>query len=305
MGVFPKPLRLRCGSCAATADTRLHPRLGETMKATTRLPMMVAVSFDALRISTMKPARSSVCAVMFRLLLCALAFAMGCLRAEEPRADASIPAMRELAPGVFEIGSMRLDKKAGTLTFPGKVNMDNGALEYLICTPKGPTHESLLVTEVQPSDVHFGMLLLGAKGAGILTPAPSDAPPAQIDAEYLKRAPKLKGDNLTITARWKDKAGTEHGVAVEDWIVAQNTGKRASRGPWIYTGSMFAEDKFLAQLEGVIGALVTNPSALINNPRSGNDNDQIWMVNAKAVPPQETPVEIIIKLEAPPKNKSK
>jgi hypothetical protein len=87
---------------------------------------------------------------------------------------------------------MRLDKKTGTLSLPGKVNMDNGALEYLLCAPKGPTHESLLVTEVQPSDVHLGMLLLGAKGAGILTPAPSDAPPAQIDAEYLRRLQNSK-----------------------------------------------------------------------------------------------------------------
>jgi len=266
--------------------------------------MMALMFFSRPLIPSMKPARSSVCLFVFRLLLCALGLAAGMLRAEEPRADLPIPAMRELAPGVFEIGSMRLDKNAGTLTLPGKVNMDNGALEYLICTAKGPTHESLLVTEVQPSDVHFGMLLLGAKGAGILTPAPSDAPPAQIDAEYLRRAPKLKGDNLTITARWK-KAGMEHGAPVEDWIVAQNTGKPAPRGPWIYTGSMFAEDKFLAQFEGLIAALVTNPSALINNPRSGNDDDKIWMANTKAVPPADTHIEIVIKLEVKPEKKPK
>src|SRR5262245_7032891 len=81
---------------------------------------------------SMKPASSSVCVVMSRLLLCALA--VGILRADEPSKDSPIPAMRELAPGVFEIGSMRLDKNAGTLSLPGKVNMDNGALEYLICT---------------------------------------------------------------------------------------------------------------------------------------------------------------------------
>jgi len=237
---------------------------------------------------------------MFLFLLCAVS-----LVAEEPRADAAIPAMRELGSGVFEIGLMRLDKNAGTLTLPGKLNMDDGALEYLICTPKGPTHESLLVTEVQPGDVHFGMLLLGAKGAGILTPAPADAPPAQIDAEYLRRAPKLKGDSLIIAVKWKDAAGKELSVRVETWIVAQNTGKPASRGPWIYTGSMFADDKFLAQAEGLIAALVINPSALINNPRRGNDNDQIWMVNAKAVPPRDTPIEIVIKLEAQPERKTK
>ena len=73
--------------------------------------------------------------------------------------------MREVSPGVLEIGSLQLDKKARTVRFPGKLNMGKGALEYLICTPRGATHESLVVSDVAPTDLHFGMLLLGAKGA--------------------------------------------------------------------------------------------------------------------------------------------
>jgi hypothetical protein len=43
---------------------------------------------------------------------------------------------------------------------------------------------------------------------------------------------------------------------------------------------------------------------LINNPRKGNDNDQIWAVNTKAVPPVKTPVEITITLLPAPDAKS-
>jgi hypothetical protein len=245
----------------------------------------------------MKPTRFSVCTNVSRSILCALSIAAFSLEADEPKPDAAPPEMRELSPGVFELGKMRLDKNASSLAVPGKVNMVKGALEYLICTPQGSTHESLLVSEVQPSDIHFGMLLLGAKGAGILTPAPSDAPPPQINAEYLKRAPRLQGDRVTLTAKWKDAEGKERSAPVEDWVLNTETHKAAVRGPWIYTGSMFAENTFLAQAEGSIATVVTNPAALINNPRKGSDNDQIWVVNEKNVPPLDTPIEIVIKIE--------
>ena len=214
-----------------------------------------------------------------------------------------LPALRELAPNVYAVGKMRLDKNRNTLTFPGTLRLDKGYLEYVLVAPFGSTHESLLVTDVQPSDVHFAMLLLGAKGAGILTPGATDKPPGQIDAEYLRRAPKLQGDPVTITVRWTDQ-GKEREARVEEWIFNKATNKPAEKAPWIYTGSMFSEGKFMAQIEGAFAAVVTNPSALINNPRRGNDDDQIWIVNEKTVPPSETPLDITIHLEPGEKKKA-
>lgn len=218
--------------------------------------------------------------------------------AETPPAEP--PAMREISPGIYQIGSLRLDQKQRTVSFPGKLNMADGQLEYLLVTPAGATHEALLVTETQPADLHFAMLLLGAHGAGLGAPAPEDAPPAQINKDYLQRAPKLKGDELLISVKWK-AGDAENTVAVEDWLMNPKTRRAAPRGPWLYTGSMFKEGKFLAQVEGTFAALVTYPAALINNPREHNDDDSAWEVNAKAVPPVDTPVEIVLKLANPPK----
>ena len=61
-----------------------------------------------------------------------------------------------------------------------------------------------------------------------------------------------------------------------------------------------ADGQFLAQQQGVFAALITNPAALINNPRKGNDNDEVWEVNERAVPPVDTAVQITIGFEAPP-----
>ncbi len=222
--------------------------------------------------------------------------------AAETTAAPTAPTMQEISPGIYQIGLIRLDQARHTATFPGKLNMAAGALEYLLVTTEGATHESLLSTTVQPSDLHFSMLLLGAKGAGITTPGPEDSPPTQITKDFLKRAPKPKGDAIRIAVKWK--AGpVEKTTPVEDWIMNIESKKAAARGPWLYTGSMFRGEHFLAQQEGAFASLITYPPALINNPRSGSDDDLVWAVNEKAVPPVDTPVEITITLELTPDSK--
>lgn len=210
-------------------------------------------------------------------------------------------APKEVSPGVFEIGAIRLDKNASTVTFPAKVNMVDGLLEYLLVTTKGPTHESVLATDVSPQNVHMAMLLLGAKGMSIAKGAP---PPDRIDAEYLAKAPKLVGDRIFLSCKWKDADGKEQSAPIERWIVRREAvGKKkpldvpAEDGPWLYTGSFMHEGRFNAEQQGVFGALVTFPGAIINNPRKGANDDHMWFAKTLAIPPIGTPVEFTIKLE--------
>lgn len=229
------------------------------------------------------------------------ALLLGAVRAQDPDSPPLPPVMREISPGVYEIGKIHLDQKTRTVRFPGVLNMKEGILEYLLVTEQGSTHESLLMSEVQPNELHFAMLLLGAKGSG--DELKGDMPPGQIDAKYLKTAPKLKGDNVAITVQWK-AGDTDKTAPVEDWIFNTEKKKPMDRGPWIYNGSMFSDGHFLAQIEGAFAALLTYPSALINNPRAGNDNDGIWTVNEKVVPKIKTPLEISIQLLPPPEAKA-
>ena len=90
------------------------------------------------------------------LAVCAVLFAELAVHAEEP-ATTPLPSMREIAPGIYAIGKMRLDKNSSTLSLPGSVRLDKGFLEYVLVAPFGSTHESLLVTEIPPSDLHFAM----------------------------------------------------------------------------------------------------------------------------------------------------
>jgi hypothetical protein len=214
---------------------------------------------------------------------------------------ADFKAPKEVAPGVFEVGAIKFDKNTRSVSIPAKVNMVDGLVEYLMVTPQGAVHESVLVSEAQPQEVHMAMLILGAKG---MAQDKSGKAPERIDAEYLARAPKLTGDKLTLTATWQDKDGTSRTVPVEKWIVRRVLVPKkpaktvvAEEGPWLYTGSYFFENHFLAQNEGVFASVVTYPSALINNPRHGANDDHMWFVNKDTIPPKDTPVTLTIKLE--------
>jgi hypothetical protein len=226
-------------------------------------------------------------------------FAASAAFAQQP---AEFKAPKEIAPGVFEVGVVKLDKNTSTVTVPAKVNMVDGLVEYLMVTPQGAVHESVLVSDAQPQDVHMAMLLLGAKG---MAQDKTGKAPERIDAEYLAKAPALTGDKLTLNVAWKGKDGTEKTARAEQWIVRRvPVPKKPSRivpapdGPWLYTGSYFFENRFLAQTEGVFASVVAYPSALINNPREGAKDDHMWFVNKETIPPKDTPVTFTIKLEA-------
>ncbi len=217
----------------------------------------------------------------------------------QPAPEFSAP--KEISPGIFQVGAVRLDKAASTVTVPAKVQMNDGLLEYLLVTPQGPVHESLLVSEATPQDVHMAMLLLGAKG---MVQKNAGKDPGRIDAAYLAKAPKLTGDRILLSVKWTDKDGKEHNTAPERWIMRkiflpkkQVKNVAADEGPWLYTGSYFYENRFIAQMDGTFAAMVTFPGALINNPREGSNNDQVWFVKTDAVPPVGTPVEFTIKLQ--------
>lgn len=218
---------------------------------------------------------------------------------------AEFKAPKEISPGVFEVGLVKLDKNTSTVSVPAKVNMIDGLVEYLMVTPLGSLHESVLVSEAQPQDLHMAMLLLGAKGMAQDKDQAAKAP-ERIDAAYLAKAPALTGDKLTLHVAWKDKDGADKTARAENWIIRRvPVPKKPSKivpapdGPWLYTGSYFYENRFLAQVEGVFASVVTYPSALINNPREGAKDDHMWFVNKQSIPPKDTPVTFTIKLEAP------
>jgi hypothetical protein len=150
---------------------------------------------------------------------------------------------------------------------------------------------------VQPRDIHIALLLIGLKD-NTKANAEEPAPPSAIDAGYLRSAPKLKGTPVLLSVAWTQD-GKRKEVPAEDWVLNLQTKHHMSSGPWTYNGSMVQDGVFLADQELSIVAVITDPTALVNNTRKGYDNEDIWQVREAAVPPLDTPVEISITLAAP------
>jgi hypothetical protein len=201
--------------------------------------------------------------------------------------------LRQVSGDVFEIGTVRFDKGKKSLEFPAVVNMTNGLIEYLLVSGQGKTYESLLRTDTDPYNIQLALLFLGAKGA------PQTAELMALPAEPFhvnhpgRVDPPILGDLISIELTW----GKTNRVRAEDWVLNLNTKTNTARGSWTFNGSRVVKGVFLAQRDGQIVAMIDDVDAMVNNPRPGHDNDQIWEINSNALPPLNTAVEVTFQLE--------
>jgi hypothetical protein len=222
-------------------------------------------------------------------------------RVEAPKPnETSLSAMtnsplRMVEPGIVEIGKVRLDQRLRRVTLPATLDRAQGLMEYFLVTVYGKTHESILKTQAEPFHIHLAMLLLGAEGDGNANfpGSPANGVPGPIVHPSKEIIP---GNKVAIAVKWKTAEG-EIERSAEELIYNSDTGGVMRQRSWVYNGSLIVHNRFLAQGDGSIISLVTDPVALINNTGPGHDNDMIWTPNTNNLPPPNAPVEVTITLE--------
>lgn len=232
-------------------------------------------------------------------ILCSLAWAgPGDAQDPPPPSPALVVAV---SPGVYRLGAVTLDKTARQVRFPAVVNQTTGPVEYLLVGSQGKVHESVLRTDVEPMQVHTAMLLLGVESLiDKTTGATSRPPPAAIDADYLAAAPLPAGASVVLLVRWHPTDGGPEVERRAETLVDDRRSKGAmADGFWLYNGSLIVEGRFEAAAEKSFAAVVTDPTALINNPRPGHEDETLWTAATTRLPAVGTHVEFIIQLPAP------
>ena len=191
------------------------------------------------------------------------------------------PDITETAPGVFQVGTVKLVKAKKEISFPASVNMHEGPMEYLVVTGKGKTHESLLVTSAEPFHVQVAMLLLNCKGSdGRLIPE-NDAQP-------------VPGEKVAIEFHWKnDKKPMK--AAIEKFVQRVDK-KPMGNEPFVFNGSRMFEGSFLAQRDGSIVSLITDNAAQFNNARQGRADDELWRPQPKGLPALDSNGTVVIRV---------
>tara|TARA_R110002049_G_scaffold291747_1_gene475892 strand:- start:22 stop:654 length:633 start_codon:yes stop_codon:yes gene_type:complete len=202
---------------------------------------------------------------------CLILLCGGLLHAQSPTTnEESQLTVVQVGENEYEVGSVRLNKSQRTLSFPARVEIRDGDLEYAVVHVTGKTHETLLATEVEPQQIHIAALLLDAVG-----------------------------QSPTISVSWKADTGeVSFDLAELIQIVGVPTDLLTSE-KWTYNGSEFQNGTFAAQSEGSIIALMPDTTALVNHVASMRINrDDIFKSKTSVLPPDQTAVEVRLKFPA-------
>jgi hypothetical protein len=204
--------------------------------------------------------------------------------------------IREISPGVYQLGEVRIDKEQRTISFPARLNMNEGPMEYFLVTSWGKTHESIFKTDTEPFRIHLAMLLLDTNAAA--TNSGTNGPAVSVGG-FVSHPPniRLPGEPVSIELKWTAD-GRETRKRAEEMIFNSEQKSVMRVGDWVYTGSRVADGLFLAEIDGSVISLVTDGEALINNEGIGHDNDTIWIPNTNNLPPSNAAVTVSIKLNS-------
>ena len=202
---------------------------------------------------------------------------------DAPVAPVPDPAARLAELGVkldadtLKIGLVEIDRKTRAVSFSAKVHAVNGLIEYLLVHANGKVHETLLVTDALPQDIHIACLLAGWERKEGKSP-----PSILVEVRWESNGPPRceRAENLVSIA-------TGHPQAIP--------GACIEPGPWIYSGSTVDAAGFAATREGSIISLINDPAALVGNPRPGREDDTLHVPNSKLLPKTGFPVKIVLR----------
>lgn len=167
-------------------------------------------------------------------------------------------------------------------------------LELIACIPDSKEHEVLVVSPARPSHIHAALLLLGLE--------PGEPSRWEPDPDGVLRPIPPRGDRVSIEFHYTDAAGQSVCATPSQWIVNLKTGAPLPDEDWLFSGSRMVERRgrelYDADYSGtLIGLCAFGTEVLawphVISPESSID-EPIWIANAEAVPPLDTPVRVRI-----------
>lgn len=176
-------------------------------------------------------------------------------------------------------------------------------LEMFACTKDTREHESILVINAAPSQMHLGLLLLGLEPGKPLSYDRAFDPPKLINA----KGPEV---GVFIVVKLDD---TERETPANRWVQDNKTQEIMESNTWLFAGSQFAEfqDKpvYQADLNGSAISLVNFGDDLLTLPNKMTDANQshgkVWAPRTKAIPKVGTKVTIRLRPIAKDKKEDK
>ncbi|MCB1227215.1 MAG: hypothetical protein KDK99_15465 [Verrucomicrobiales bacterium] len=242
-----------------------------------------------------------------RLPLCLALFSPLLLLAQEEKPEPVAPTieqrladapkrLKQLEGGRLELGGIILDPATRRIEVPCKVLHGELPIEYLLVQETGKDHETVLTTAISPLDLQVALLLThytpGSTGMFRHLPQGEPLPMPEV-------APKTtNGHRVQLTVVWQVD-GQEKRQPISEWYQNSDTRQPPEIDAWLFTGSAIDARGFAAEADGSIIAVYADRLAMFNSPAAGNHRDDLWISRPAVIPPEETPVTLVIEPATP------
>lgn len=238
----------------------------------------------------MRPLATCLTALLFQCAACAP-------KTEDINASDKEPADQARASNtpvetkrrVVEFGpGLRIDYRVPQVEIDGEVILREGPLELFAYAkaPQHKEHESIVLLQSKPQRIYQALGLIG------LTPGQT--------TRYFPETRRIRlptGDPVDVLVRYEAK-GVQTTVSACDWMLDAEAGAPMSPRTWLFTGSERYDDgTFCADIDGTVVTVVDFPSSVLGLAGRHSDSDaDLWLkANTKAIPPDGTPVTLILR----------
>lgn len=204
-------------------------------------------------------------------------------------AAAEVPKVEKIDEHRYRMGLIEFNGKTREIRVPALVNMREGILEFVLVHGTGKIHESLLVTEVSPTQVQVVMKLCryrDGEGDTFDVFFPDEEKKGEAGA-------KERGEDVDLTVEW-EVDGEHKAVAVSEWIFDRKRDAAMKNDPWVYSGSYMLDEDFMADLDGTLVAIYLTRGAMLNTMTDGADDDERWLAHGDNTPEIGTKVTFVL-----------
>lgn len=184
----------------------------------------------------------------------------------------------KISEGVYRIGGITINKNTKEISFPGKIEMKSGLIEYVAVNGDGKAYESLLSTEVRPLHLQVGLILMGLTyGQNI---------------EVRNDTAEPKGSKVDIFLEIGGKR-----TDLQQYIYDRVRKKPLAGGDFVFCGSKIMSGTLLAEQEGSLIATFKDPGSVIvyNSPTEPDDSGYSAYDATVKTLPENTAVTVILK----------
>lgn len=159
-------------------------------------------------------------------------------------------AVEKLGRDLYRIGAIRINTAQREIMVPGTVN-ETFVLEFIANARNGAkAYESAITLDTDAVAFNAALLLIGL-----------DRSRARPPVQHFDPNPP-QGDEVDVHVEWM--RGSERSrVAIRELLYDKEKSQIVPSGAWVYTGSTFYGDRYLAEIDGTLIGFVHSPSPII------------------------------------------